>query len=456
MRLLRSIAPGRPSAFPSHFASLRSAMAVAVAVLTPAAAQAAMTYVPDTGVVARSRGGAFTAAADDPMAIVYNPAGFADQKKMQVYIDVTALQLNSTFKRASDANGSYKSVSNSGAPKVSPNLIFSMPVGDKLVWHAGAYGAIGVNHKYPESGPQRYTTTYLSPQQLSYSAGVAYRFHPVVSAGFTVGGMYITNVTEVNVTGALPPNENEQEDLHAVLDVSKTFTPTGNLGVKLTPVPGWEIGLSYRPPVTAKLDGTYKAYSVATGDPAGDEDEKITLIVPLPQIIRTGVRKVSTGWDAEIDFVIEDWTGRDQDEIDPKDGQIGTYPAGQTILVDREGRMAFSVRVGGTYRLQETLALHGGVLHETSGIPQNRMSVNLFDAPKTGLGFGASYGFGNRFTVSGNLAYLMVETQKITDSKVKQRAPGPESVIPGERATVGNGTYSGAYMFGGLSFNTKF
>ena len=205
-----------------------SVVVAAVLGVLPSVAHAAMTYVPDTGTVARSRGGAFTAAADDPMAIVYNPAGFADQRKMQVYLDITALQLNSTFARASDANGSYKKVTNSGPTKVSPNLIFSMPIGDKLTWHVGGYGAVGVNMKYPETGPQRYTTTFLEPQQLSYSAGVAYRFHPIVAAGFTVGGMYITNQTEVNVTPAFPPNQNQQEDFHAVLDVSKTFTPTGN------------------------------------------------------------------------------------------------------------------------------------------------------------------------------------------------------------------------------------
>jgi long-chain fatty acid transport protein len=427
-------------------------IAVAVAVLTPAAAHAAMTYVPDTGTVARSRGGAFTAAADDPMAIVYNPAGFADQKKMQVYIDVTALQLNSSFQRASDANGSYKKVTNSGDTKVSPNLIFSQPVGDKLVWHIGAYGAMGVNMKYPETGPQRYTTTYLSPQQLSYSAGVAYRFTPMIAAGFTLGGMYITNETEVRVmpvTAGEPPSEDPTRELHAVLSVSNPFTPTGNLGVKFTPMAGLEFGLSYRPPAVAKLDGTYKASYVDSGNEAANE--KVTLVVPLPQIIRTGVRKVGTGWDAELDFVVEDWTGRDKDVIDPKDGQIGAF---EKINVDRDGKMAFSVRLGGSYKLMDNLAIHSGVLHETSGIPQERMSVNLFDGPKTGLGLGTSYGIGERFTVSGNLAYLMVHSVDMKDSKVRQRSSF--TTDPASLNTVGNGKYQGAYMFGGVSFNTKF
>ena len=72
--------------------------------------------------------------------------------------------------------------------------------------------------------------------------------------------------------------------------------------MKVTPVTNWEIGLSYRPPVTAELDGTYKAYT-ASGTQAGNE--KVTLVVPLPQIIRSGVRFVQPRWDTELDIVLE-------------------------------------------------------------------------------------------------------------------------------------------------------
>lgn len=436
-------------------------LAASAVLALPAVAHAAMTYVPDTGTTARSRGGAFTAAANDPMAIVYNPAGFADQKGKQVYIDITALQLNSSFARASDSDGSYKKVSNSGATKVSPNLIYSMSFleGDKLNWHIGTYGAIGVNSKYPASGPQHYTTTFLEPQQLSYSTGVAYRINDMFAVGATVGGMYITNKTEVDVTlqnTGDPQAENSPNGtVHAVLEVANPFTPTGNIGVKITPVQGIEVGLSYRPASTARLDGTYTAYFL-DGPSAGDEADKedTYLIIPLPQILRTGVRKVGTGWDVELDLVLEDWSGRKKDVIDPYEGtgngQLGAF---RKIEVDRDGGPAFSVRLGGSYSVKENLQVHSGVLHETSAIPQERMSVNLFDAPKTGLGLGTTYGF-SRFEVSGNLAYLMLHTQKITDSKVRQRSSLTED--PNALKVVGNGTYSGAYMFGGIAFKAKF
>ena len=424
--------------------------------LAPAAAHAAMTYAPDTGTVARSRGGAFTAAANDPMAIVYNPAGFADQKQMQVYVDITALQLNSKFERATDSFGSYKAVTNSGPTKISPNIIFSQPIAEGLVWHVGAYGAVGVNSKYPESGGQRYTTTFQNPQQLSYSAGVSYRINPMFSAGLTLGGMYITNQTTLFVSGvgdqdpALPPQQDPATDYRAELDVANAFTPIGVVGFKVTPVEGWEIGLSYRPSVTAKLAGTYKAYDVNDNE-IGDED--VTLVVPLPQIIRTGVRYVQPRWDAEIDFVLEDWSARDEDVLEPDDGQLGTNPPGD-VPIARDGGPAFSVRLGGTFKLSEIIALHGGLLHETAAIPAERMSVNVFDAPKTGLAFGGSYSFATRYTVSANLTYIMLQTTEVDDTKVRQR--GAFTTREDSLALVGNGTYSGAYVMTGVSFQTRF
>lgn len=427
------------------------AFAVAAVVLAPAAADAAMTYVPDTGTVARSRGGAFTAAANDPMAVVYNPAGFADQNEMQVYVDVTALTLNTSFKRASEGTTSFKEVNNSGATKVSPNLLYSMPIWEGFVWHIGAHGAMGVNMKYPVGGPQRYTTTELVPQQLTYSTGVAYRINPMFSVGFTAGAMYITNQTSVvaTINAAPPPSEDPGNDVFAELDVANPMIPIGILGLKVTPIPTVEIGLSYRPSVVADLEGTYKARYVVGGAEAADE--KVTLIVPLPQIIRSGVRYVQPRWDAEIDFVIEDWSSRDKDVIDPKDGQIGAFTK---IEVEREGKPAYSVRLGGTFKQSETLHIHGGLYHETQGMPAERQSVNVFDAPKTGVAAGASFSFADRFTVSGNLTYLMLASTDIDDSKVRQRSSTTSD--PAATKVVGNGKYSGAYMMGGLAFRTTF
>lgn len=425
---------------------------VALVVLAPAAAHAAMTYVPDTGVVARSRGGAFTAAANDPMAVVYNPAGFADQNKMQIYLDVTALQLNSQFKRESEGTTSFKSVKNTGATKISPNLLYSMPIWEGFVWHIGAHGAVGVNSTYPKSGPQRYTTVDSVPQQLTYSTGVSYRINPLVSVGFTAGAMYITNQTSVVATlnAAAPPTEDPNNDVFAELDVANPMVPIGILGVKVTPIPAIEIGLSYRPPVVADLEGTYEAHYVVGGAEAAPPED-VTLSVPLPQIIRTGVRYVQPRWDAEVDFVLEDWSGRDQDIIDPEDGAIGAFTK---IEIDRDGKPAFSVRLGGTFKQSETLQFHGGLYHETQGIPAERQSVNMFDAPKTGVAFGSSFSFAERFTVSGNLTYLMLASTDIGDSKVRQRS----STTPDPAATkvVGNGKYTGAYVMGGVAFTTTF
>ncbi len=414
----------------------------------PVVAMGAMTYAPDTGTTARSRGGAFTAAADDPMAIVYNPAGFADQKSRQAYIDVSYIDLNTTFERSTGPSSPYEAVHNEGAPKISPNLVYSQPFGTKGNWHVGAHGGIGVNMKYPEDGAQRFTTIRLEPTQLMYTGGVAWRFNRFVSAGFTAGGMLTENVTRVKTTinnlTSTEPNEDPAYDRAAELDVKDPFTPVAILGVKVTPVESYEIGVSFRPSVTTEMDGTYKSDD-------GSVDEEVTLKVVLPTILRTGVRKVGQKWDAEIDFVLEDWSGRKEDLIIAKDGSI---VGSEEIAIDREGKAAFSVRVGGSYDVKTNIELQAGVIHETAGIPKQRLSVNVFDAPKTGLALGATYKIGERFAVAGNLCYTVLSETSVDDSDVKQRSAFPDN--PEALAVTGNGTYSGAYTFAGLSFLAKF
>lgn len=440
-------------------------------VLAPGAAHAAMTYAPDTGTVAQARGGAFTAAASDPMAIVYNPAGFADQRKTQVLIDIKTLKLMNSFDRADCADSTDPDspadpptpspcgkVSNKGALKISPNVVFSMPIGEKLTWHAGVHAAVGVNHQYADKGadpvsgeqiddgPQRFSNRSQTPQQVSYTAGLSWRAAQFVSIGFTAGGMYVTNEQEVtsSVTSTAPPNEHPQNNSPVELSVKDPFTPTAILGAKFYLPGAVEIGASFRPRVDVSMAGTYASQSTPI-------KEDVHLNVTLPAIFRTGVRKVGTGWDAELDFTIEDWTGRKFDTIKVDDGDLNGY---SKLPVRRNGMRAYRIGLGGTYAMSEALALHGGYLFETSGIPKEYLVIHITDAPKHGLNAGVSYSF-SRFTVSGNLNYTHLTTTKVSNGKAQQR--GALAAYPPEAfSVVNNGTYSGYYAMAGVSFLAKF
>lgn len=436
---------------------MRGALTAAF-LLLPAAAHAAMSYVPDAGTVARARGTAFTAAANDPMAIVYNPAGFADQQQMQVYVDVSVISLSLKHDREGCAdwtdpnppNASQPApcgaVSNSGAPKVSPTLIFSMPVWRNLVWHAGVYGGTGVNHKYPADGPQRFVNVEQVPTQASYTTGVSMRPVNWFAFGLTFGGIYASNEQKVVSTspygGEPRPNEHPTLDRPLELTVSDPFSPTATLGVKFyLDKAGVEIGASYRIPTETSMGGDYTSATAGA--------EKVHLKVDLPSIARLGVRKKMERFDVELDFVMEDWTGRKADVISVDDGD---YFGEDAIVRVRDGGVAYRVALGSSFRVNDALALHGGVLHETSAIPEERMMLTLYDTPKTGVNLGASYAFG-KMMVAGSLSYIDGAKVNITNSRVDQ---GGVLIDDQYKSITGNGSYDGAYTLFGLSFGMRF
>ncbi len=432
----------------------------ALFLMFPAAAHAAMSYVPDTGTVARSRGGAFTAAANDPMAIVYNPAGFADQTDMQAYIDITALNLMLKHDREDCApeidpvSGASNpspcgSVSNSAPVKVSPNVVFSMPfMAKKLVWHIGAHGGVGVNHKYPADGPQRFAVVEQIPQQLSYTTGLAFKPAPWVALGFTVGGVYTTLEQKVVSTqpyqGEPRPSEHPVLDTDLELTAADTFTPTGIVGIKLyAEEAGMEFGASYRPPMKTSMSGEYSS-AINT--------EKVHFLINLPAIIRTGIRVKRENWDAEMDFTIEDWNGRKADTIKIDDKDYIGFPV-EEIVRERNGELAFRIGIGGSYKVMESLIVHAGVLHETSAIPEEKYVLTLPDSPKTGVMAGVTFAFAQRFMVSGNLSYIDLQPIHITNSEVRQ---GGILISDPQLSVISNGTYDGYYAMMGFSFGARF
>src|SRR5262249_2871950 len=69
--------------------------------LLPAVAHAGGILVGENGRQAMERAGAFVAKADDPSALVANPAGLANIDHMAIYIGLNLLDYNLKFQRQS-------------------------------------------------------------------------------------------------------------------------------------------------------------------------------------------------------------------------------------------------------------------------------------------------------------------------------------------------------------------
>src|SRR5438874_8009493 len=132
----------------------------AAAALVPSLALAAGFYVPDLGVRALGRGGAFVARADDLTAAWYNPAGLADQPGTRFIGDVAFVKQSVAYQRTDEMGNAagFLPVGNSAFPFTIPFLGISSDFGLRnLTFSLSAYGPYAATYQYPEGGAQRYT-----------------------------------------------------------------------------------------------------------------------------------------------------------------------------------------------------------------------------------------------------------------------------------------------------------
>jgi long-chain fatty acid transport protein len=422
------------------------------AVAIPAFAAASGLYVPDTGTTARARAGAFCVDADDPLAMYYNPAGLADQhQRNQFLFDVTVLYLQEKFQRNGadiPADGAFagQTATNSPPPQIVPDIIYTHSLSNQFTLGGGIHAPAGARWKFRGNGPQRFSNTELYLKEAGIGITAGYRPVKYVAIGLTVETLF-TGVQQAftieQTDGTTPPSEAPAKDVGAKLDVQQTINPTGILGIKVTPMDNLEFGFAYRPSVQLNMPGTLNA---SIGSP-----EKVHFHTKLASILRLGARYVTPKWDAELDFVQEDWGVHKEDKLTADDGNFFGTPSQS---VTRNWQAGYSVRLGSTFTVNEKLHGMGGVYYETSAVPTKNMDVGSYDAPKVGINLGAKYDFGTRYTLAGNFSHTIMSTVKVSNSEQRQQSPFPAA--PSGLTVIGNGTYSGDYNMLGVSLLTKF
>ena len=415
----------------------------------PSLALAAGLYVPDTGTTARARGGAFCVAADDPLAMYYNPAGLADQhQKNQLLIDITALQLSLKFdRRASDipADSIYGASSTNKPPvQIVPDIVFIHSFSEKFSFGGGLHAPTGARYHFA-TGSQRFTLNdlFLTEGNIGITAG--YRPIKQLAIGATLETLTSGVHQKFTLTNNVhqPQSEAPVYDVPAKLDAEQMLNPTAVLGVKVTPVDSWEFGVAYRPAVHLNMPGKLSGGPIS-GKP-------IHFTSDLASILRIGGRFVRPTWDYELDLVREDWSVHKEDKVTADTGNLVTT---KSSSVTRNWVPAYSVRGGSTFRLSEVVRGMAGWYYETSAVKKEYMDVGSFDAPKFGLNVGAKYDIGKTFTLSGNLSHTLMATQTVTNSRQLQQTGF--TADPGALTTIGNGKYTGAFDFFGVQLLSKF
>ena len=179
-------------------------------------------------------GGASVGAPLDAATVATNPAGLLETG---LRLDVGATYFDPTVKYTATGGASGQEQESTRAASYIPSIAFSMPIGDRMAFGVGLFGAAGMGVDYPAD--LYGSTTMTSYLQARVTPGFAYKLAPGLSAGVTLNAMmaqmeYAVGGTQPpNGPGLLPREKDTQFGVGAVI------------GLQWSPLPILTVGAAY-------------------------------------------------------------------------------------------------------------------------------------------------------------------------------------------------------------------
>ncbi len=389
-----------PCAFRPGSVSLLLLFAASLA-LIPSKAQAGANRIFDQSASGTGQSAAFTAQADDPSAVYFNPAGMTQLRGVQTSNGVLLIGGSSKFRNAAGQTAK----SNFDGTVASPpplSLYYTVNLKDVGVPFLGdlsaGFGVItpfGTLIRWPNNGPFAGARTFSAQELIDFKPTLAYKINDQISIGlgadvYTFLEFWGEGHQERHTVGAplapsppFPPGTETEingEDTTAGFNVSLLYTPFRNDDGK----PLANIGLVYRSQATAKLEGEF----LVGGARLADAEQTIT----LPQIFTGGIalwpiRNKEREWKLELDVDYTGWKS-----IRNLDVRLSN---GTTLSSPQNWRSTYTVMVGTEYKFLNPhwlpdwdVALRAGYWNSQTPIPDSAFDPEIPDADNHSISIG--------------------------------------------------------------------
>lgn len=343
---------------------------------------------PIHGAKAAGMNNAFVAVADDPSAIMHNPAGLTGSRGTRIYGGTTAVMPSSKYE--SPAGDSEESEFRVYFP---PHLyISSDPHRENLAVGLGIFSPFGIGGlKWSDTGLTRYASTEGYIATLAVNPVVAFRVLPSLSVAAGVFYMYSQNTAERMVN---------QSALGAA-DGKYSLEADGggfglNLGLLITPCEALRLGFAYRSRTKVDQSGTVKLRNIAPalqplfGGSRFKTDVQTTL--HFPDDASVGVAFFPTErltLAADIEWI--NWSRFSTYDLD---FAREVPSAGFTdVSVRLDWRDSWLFKIGAEYKISPAYALRFGYAYVTTPIPERSLSPDnpLADQHNFSIGLGYTW-----------------------------------------------------------------
>jgi long-chain fatty acid transport protein len=405
-----------------------------VLLLTASTSFAAGFRLPEAGAKAMGMGFAFTAQADDPSAIYFNPAGLTQLKGQNVMVGATYLRLDGgEFKGSTPlTGGATTSETQKSLDFIIPNAYYTKTTSDGYVaFGVGVFSPFGLGQEYENKNTSifRNQITKIELMTVVVNPTIAFKINEYLSVGAGIDWMWGQAKLEKTPVGTGVGNLYNSE-------LKGDGDAWGyNFGLLLKPTENFRIGANYRSPFTLQIkdadvniSNTNPAYGSGLLG-ATPSSTKGGATVAMPATFALGAAYTVGKLTVEADA---DWTFWSSFSSLPITVQ-NPVPTLFSTNNPKQWEDVVAFRLGVEYRVTDPLSLRAGFVYDPTPVPGSTMGPELPDSTKLDYVVGAGYKIG-AWTI--DVAGMYIDKKDRTVSNIRVEAPNPNPV--GQ-----NGTWSG-------------
>ncbi len=369
------------------------------------------------GARAMAMGGAFTALANDPSAVYFNPAGITQLNGTQFYFGTTIITPLATY--TSPIEKEYEMTTQFFTPI---NFYVTHQFTENFSAGLSVNNQFGLGTLWSETWPGRYLAVETDLKTFFGTLVLAYKFSDMFS--ISAGVMYAFG--DVTIARKLPHPVSS-----ALGDIDLNLTGDGS-GVGFTggllfkPTDEFQIGVSYRSEVEFDLEGT------AVSTPATFYHPLLKVNLPLPngnitaplttpQNLTFGIAYMSSeNLTLTADFQYIGWSSYEKLELTFESYDFDLNPANGMQNVqsaDRKYENTFIVRGGFEYTVSESFKLRGGLLYDNNPVQDEYVEPTLPDSDRIGFNIGYGAKLSECLTLDVSYMYLHFMNRGIGGSK---------------------------------------
>jgi long-chain fatty acid transport protein len=325
--------------------------------------------------------GAFTAQADNPSAVLYNPAAINRLSGTNISFGNTIVIPRGSFR--SQRTGVKTHMKDH--TYLLPNFYVTHEISDKIAVGLGVFSYFGLATDWPDDWEGKFISTFAELRTFFINPVVSYQLTPRLSIAVGIAPFY-SDVRLKRALGVYPlPFSLGNADLDADgFDVTYNFALLFQVSEKV------KFGFSYRSGVDIEYDGNIRFKTLPLFSRILP-DGGVKVNMDLPPIITTGLAvDISESFTIECDLYWQGWSS--YDELVPKyDKPVPFFLKGALGPIDRDYHDILDFCVGFKYKVRPDLVLRCGYFHDRTPVPQKSLDPTLPDADKHTFSMGFGY-----------------------------------------------------------------